>query len=44
MRVWTAIWTVCRWLSLALQLIGFTGIMFFCLIGLWKLAGRIEGM
>lgn len=44
MRVWTAIWTVCRWLSLALQLIGLTGIVLFILIGLWMLAGRIEGM
>lgn len=40
----SAIWAAARLLGYGMQLVGLTGILFFIIMGLWALAGRIERM
>ena len=40
----TALWAGCRILGYGLQLVGFTGILAFCIYGIWALAGRENNM
>ena len=39
-----ACWGFCRLLAWICQLAGFFGILLAILIGIWKLAGRLEGL